>query len=140
MPGKVNPTQCEALTMVAARVMGNDVTVGIGASQGNFQLNVFMPVIAYSTIQSIRLLSDAIVSFNKNCAVGIKPNEAVIKKYLEESLMLVTALSPKLGYEKAAEIAKFAHTEGISLRDATVGRGLLTDEEFDEAVDTAKMV
>lgn len=140
MPGKVNPTQCEALTMVAARVMGNDVTVGIGASQGNFQLNVFMPVIAYSTIQSIRLLSDAMVSFNKNCAVGIRPNGDVIAKYLEESLMLVTALSPKLGYERAAEIAKHAHEDGISLREATVGRGLLTEAEFDEAVDPAKMV
>ena len=140
MPGKVNPTQCEALTMVCARVMGNDVTIGIGNSQGNFQLNVYMPVMAHSAIESIRLLSDAINSFNTNCAIGIKPNEEAIKNYLEQSLMLVTALSPKLGYEKAAEIAKYAYSEGLSLREASVGRGLLSDEEFDEAVDPRKMI
>ena len=140
MPGKVNPTQCEALTMVCARVMGNDVTVGIGASQGNFELNVYMPVIAYSVIQSIRLLTDSIRSFNNNCAVGIKPNEAVISKHLENSLMLVTALTPKLGYDKAAEIAKFAHENNVSLREATVGRGFLTEEEFNILIDPKKMI
>jgi fumarate hydratase class II len=140
MPGKVNPTQCEALTMVAARVMGNDVTVGIGASQGNFQLNVYMPVVAYTTIQSLRLLTDAIRSFNGNCAIGIRPNEAVIGKYLEESLMLVTALSPRLGYEKAAEIAEYAYEQGVSLRDAAVGRGILSEEEFSLLVDPGGMV
>ena len=140
MPGKVNPTQCEALTMVCARVMGNDVTVGIGASQGNFELNVYMPVIAYSVIQSVRLLADAIRSFNDNCAIGIRPNEVVIAKYLEESLMLVTALSPRLGYEKAAEIAKYAYEKNIGLREATVGQGLLPEEEFDDLMDAKKMV
>ena len=140
MPGKVNPTQCEALTMVGARVMGNDVTVSFGASQGNFQLNVYLPVIAYSVIQSIRLLSDAICSFNTNCAVGIRPNREVIAYYLEQTLMLVTALSPRLGYDKAAEIAKYAYENGISLRDATVGRGIMDESEFNELVDAKKMV
>jgi fumarate hydratase class II len=140
MPGKVNPTQCEALTMVAAQVMGNDVTVGIAASQGNFQLNVFMPVLAYNVLQSIRLLSDSIVSFNDNCATGIQPNEQVIRRHLEDSLMLVTALTPKLGYEQAAEIAKRAHREGITLREATTAMGVLSTAEFDTLVDPAKMV
>ncbi|GHU63571.1 fumarate hydratase class II [Clostridia bacterium] len=140
MPGKVNPTQCEALAMVCARVMGNDVTVGIGASQGNFELNVYMPVIAYSVIQSIRLLADAIHSFNGHCAIGIRPNEAVIARYLEDSLMLVTALSPRLGYEKAAEIAKYAYENGIGLREATVGRSILSEEEFNLLMDPKKMV
>jgi fumarate hydratase class II len=140
MPGKVNPTQCEALAMVCARVMGNDVTVGIGASQGNFELNVYMPVIAYSVIQSIRLLADAIHSFNGNCAIGIRPNEEVIARYLEDSLMLVTALSPRLGYERAAEIAKYAYENGVGLREATVGRGILPEDEFDLLMDPKKMV
>ncbi|MDR1954003.1 MAG: class II fumarate hydratase [Clostridiales Family XIII bacterium] len=140
MPGKVNPTQCEALTMVAAQVMGNDVIVGIAASQGNFQLNVFMPVLAYNVLQSIRLLADSIVSFNDNCATGIQPNEQVIRRHLEDSLMLVTALTPKLGYEKAAEIAKRAHREGITLREATTAMGVLSEAEFDTLVDPAKMV
>jgi fumarate hydratase class II len=140
MPGKVNPTQCEALTMVCVRVMGNDTTVGVGAAQGNFQLNVFLPVIAYSVIQSIRLLADAMHSFNGNCAIGIQPNHVAIEKHLEDSLMLVTALSPRLGYEKAAEIAKYAHEHNVSLREATVGRGLLSDSEFTELVDPRKMI
>ncbi|MDR0876029.1 MAG: class II fumarate hydratase [Clostridiales Family XIII bacterium] len=140
MPGKVNPTQCEALAMVCARVMGNDVTVGIGASQGNFELNVYMPVIAYSVIQSIRLLADAIHSFNGNCAIGIRPNEAVIARYLEDSLMLVTALSPRLGYEKAAEIAKYAYENGTGLREATVERGILTEDEYNFIIDPKKML
>jgi fumarate hydratase class II len=140
MPGKVNPTQCEALAMVCTRVMGNDVTVGIGASQGNFELNVYMPVIAYSVIQSIRLLADAIHSFNGNCAIGIRPNEAAIARYLEDSLMLVTALSPRLGYEKAAEIAKYAYENGVGLREATVGRGILPEEEYNLLMDPKKMV
>ena len=140
MPGKVNPTQCESLTMVCARVMGNDVTVGIGNSQGNFQLNVYMPVMAFCAVESIRLLSDAIRSFNKNCAVGIRPNEEKINEYLEQSLMLVTALTPELGYEKAAEIAKYAHQNGISLREATVGRQILSNEKFDEIVNPKKMI
>jgi len=140
MPGKVNPTQCEALTMVCARVFGNDVTVGFGASQGNFQLNVYLPVIAYTTLQSIRLLADAARSFNDNCAVGIEPNREAIARYLEQTLMLVTALSPRLGYDKAAEIAKYAHENGLSLREAVVGRGILEAEEFETLVNPKKMV
>jgi fumarate hydratase class II len=140
MPGKVNPTQCEALTMVCAQVMGNDVTIGFAASQGALQLNVYMPVIAYNMQQSIRLLADAVTSFDKNCARGIRPNEPAIAKHLEDSLMLVTALTPKLGYDKAAEIAKQAHEEGTTLREAALASGLLTEEDYDEIVDPAKMV
>ncbi|MDR1067957.1 MAG: class II fumarate hydratase [Clostridiales Family XIII bacterium] len=140
MPGKVNPTQCEALTMVCARVMGNDATVGIAASQGNFQLNVYLPVIAYATLQSIRLLTDAIISFDKNCARGIRPNETVIKKYVDDSLMLVTALTPKIGYDKAAEIAKKAYAEGTTLREAALGLDYLTADEFDTLADPHSMV
>jgi fumarate hydratase class II len=140
MPGKVNPTQCEALTMVCAQILGNDVTVGIAASQGNFQLNVYMPVLAYNVLQSIRLLSDAMNSFNNNCAKGIKPNEAVIKKHLNDSLMLVTALTPKIGYDKAADIAKFAHKEGLTLKEAALAQGVLTGEEYDELVVPENMV
>lgn len=140
MPGKVNPTQCEALTMVAAQVMGNDVTVGIGASQGNFQLNVYMPVIIYNFLQSARLLADAMISFNDNCAVGILPNEQKISENLEKSLMLVTALNPHIGYENAAKIAKTAHAEGITLKEAALKLELLTEEQFDEYVRPEKMV
>lgn len=140
MPGKVNPTQCEALTMVAAQVMGNDVTIGIGASQGNFQLNVYMPVIIYNFLQSARLLADAMISFNDNCAVGIIPNEKKIAENLQKSLMLVTALNPYIGYENAAKIAKTAHAEGITLKEAAVKTGLLTAEQFDEYVRPEKMV
>ena len=139
MPGKVNPTQCEALSMVCAQVMGNDVTVGIAASQGNFQLNVYMPVMAYNILQSIHLLADAIDSFDRHCAAGIHPNEAVIRKNLENSLMLVTALSPVIGYEKAAEIAKYAHRENTSLKEAALALGILSEAEFDAHADPSKM-
>lgn len=140
MPGKVNPTQCEAVTMVACQVMGNDVAVGIAASQGNFQLNVFMPVCIYNFLQSVRLLADVIESFNKNCAVGLKPNKKKIEENLNNSLMLVTALSPYIGYDNAARIAKKAHTEDTTLKEAAIGSGLLTGEEFDEYVRPEKMV
>ncbi len=140
MPGKVNPTQCEAVTMVACQVMGNDVAVGIAASQGNFQLNVFMPVCIYNFLQSVRLLADVIESFNKNCAVGLQPNKKRIEENLNNSLMLVTALSPYIGYDNAARIAKKAHTEGTTLKEAAIGSGLLTGEEFDEYVRPEKMV
>ncbi|MBQ3107069.1 MAG: class II fumarate hydratase, partial [Firmicutes bacterium] len=141
MPGKVNPTQCEALTMVACQVMGNDVAVGIAASQGNFQLNVYMPVLIHNFLQSAGLLADAMDSFNERCAKGIRPNEEVIRRNLERSLMLVTALSPVIGYDKAAEVAKFAHKNGLSLKEAAVEQlGLLTAEAFDAAVDPRKMV
>lgn len=140
MPGKVNPTQCEALTMVCCQVMANDTAVGIAASQGNFQLNVYMPVLIYNMLQSIRLLSDAMESFNDNCAAGIVPNVEKIKSNLESSLMLVTALNPHIGYEKAAEIAKTAYKQGLTLKQAAVSLGVLTEEEFDRYVDPAKMV
>ncbi|MBQ7848721.1 MAG: class II fumarate hydratase, partial [Clostridia bacterium] len=139
MPGKVNPTQCEALTMVAVQVMGNDAAVGIAASQGNFELNVFMPVCIYNFLQSARLLADAMVSFNRNCAVGIRPNEAKIKEYLDSSLMLVTALNPVIGYENAAKIAKKAYKEDLTLKEAALQLGLLSGEEFDRAVRPEKM-
>jgi len=140
MPGKVNPTQCEALTMVAVQVMGNDVAVGIAASQGNFELNVFMPVCIYNFLQSARLLGTAMVSFNSNCAVGIRPNKAKIKEYLDSSLMLVTALNPIIGYENAAKIAKLAHREELSLKQAAVKLGLLSETEFDTIVRPENMV
>ncbi len=140
MPGKVNPTQCEAVTMVAVQVMGNDATVGFAASQGNFELNVFMPVIIYNFSQSVRLLSDAINSFNKNCVVGIRANYEKMKENLDRSLMLVTALNPHIGYEKAAEIAKKAHKEGITLKEASLSLGYLDAESFDRIVDPEKMV
>ena len=140
MPGKVNPTQCEAVTMVAVQVMGNDVAVGMAASQGNFELNVFMPVCAYNFIQSVNLLSDVMNSFTDNCVCGITVNEDKMKEYLDRSLMLVTCLTPKIGYDKAAEAAKYAHKNGITLREAVVGQGILSEEEYDEAVDPAKMV
>jgi fumarate hydratase class II len=140
MPGKVNPTQCEALSMVCAQVMGNDATIGFAASQGNLQLNTYMPVIAYNVLQSIRLLSDAMRSFDKNCVRGIRPNEQVIEKHLADSLMLVTALTPKLGYDKAAKLAKRAHAEGTTLRETALASGLLTAAEYDELVNPARMV
>lgn len=140
MPGKVNPTQCEALTMVTVQVMGNDVTIGIAASQGNFELNVFMPVCIYNFLKSARLLGDAMVSFNDNCAVGIRPNMTKIKEYLDSSLMLVTALNPEIGYENAAKIAKTAHKEELTLKQAAVNLGLLTEEAFDEIVRPENMV
>ncbi len=140
MPGKVNPTQCEAVTMVAVQVMGNDATIGIAASQGNFELNVFMPVIAYNFIQSARLLAEAILSFNKNCAVGIKANKQKMHDNLHNSLMLVTALNPYIGYENAAKTAKKAYKENISLKEACVQLGFLTAEKFDEVFHPEQMV
>ena len=132
MPGKVNPTQCEAVTMVAVQVMGNDSAIGFAASQGNFELNVFMPVIAYNFIQSVRLLAEAMVSFNDNCALGITANKEKMHHNLYNSLMLVTALNPYIGYENAAKTAHKAFDENISLKDACVGLGFLTAEKFDE--------
>ena len=132
MPGKVNPTQCEAVTMVAVQVMGNDAAIGFAASQGNFELNVFMPVIAYNFIQSARLLAESMESFNKNCAVGITANKEKMHHNLYNSLMLVTALNPYIGYENAAKTAHKAFDENISLREACVGLGFLTAEKFDE--------
>ncbi len=140
MPGKVNPTQPEALTMVCAQVMGNDVTVGIGASNGHFELNVFKPVIAANVLQSGRLIGDACVSFNDKCAEGIEPNKPVIKQHMENSLMLVTALNPYIGYENAAKIAKKAHKENKTLREAAIELGLLTSEQFTEWVKPEDMV
>ncbi|SFD03005.1 fumarase, class II [Bacillus sp. 491mf] len=140
MPGKVNPTQSEALTMVAAQVMGNDATIGFAASQGNFELNVFKPVIAYNFLQSARLLADAIVSFHDNCVVGIEANEEITRRHLNNSLMLVTALNPHIGYENAAKIAKYAHKEGLTLKEAALQSGLLTEDQFDEIVDPKKMI
>ncbi len=139
MPGKVNPTQPEAMTMVCAQVLGNDVAVNIGGISGHFQLNVFKPLIISNVLQSARLLGDACVSFNDNCAVGIEPNMAAINKNLENSLMLVTALNPHIGYDNSAKIAKKAHKEHLTLREATLQLGLLTDEEFTRIVDPRKM-
>ncbi len=140
MPGKVNPTQAEAMTMVAAQVMGNDATVGFAASQGNFELNVFKPVIAYNILQSIKLLADTMRSFDVNCAVGIEPNEEKIAHYLNDSLMLVTALNPHIGYENAAKIAKKAHADGSTLKEAAVALGILSAEEFDRYVKPEEMI
>lgn len=140
MPGKVNPTQCEALTMVCVQVMGNDVTVGIAASQGNFQLNVFMPVMIYDFLESANLLADAMDSFRKNCASGIEPNREKIEENMEKSLMLVTALNPHIGYENSAKIAKLAHKENITLKQAAVKLGLVTAEDFDAWVVPGNMV
>jgi len=140
MPGKVNPTQCEAVTMVAAQVMGNDVTIAIGGSNGQYELNVFKPVLASNFLLSARLIGDACVSFNDHCAIGIEPNYDGIKKHLENSLMLVTALNPHIGYENAAKIAKKAHKENTSLREAAISLGLLTDEQFSEWVRPEDMI
>ncbi|MBQ8898496.1 MAG: class II fumarate hydratase [Clostridia bacterium] len=140
MPGKVNPTQCEAVTMVAVQVMGNDVAVGMAASQGNFELNVFMPVCIYNFLQSARLLAEAIVSFNKNCAVGIKANREKMHANLHNSLMLVTALNPYIGYENAAKTVKKAFKDNISLKEACVELGFLTAERFDEVFHPEEMV
>jgi fumarate hydratase class II len=140
MPGKVNPTQVEAMTMVAAQVMGNDVAISIGGSNGHFELNVFKPLIAANFLQSARLIGDACVSFNDNCAIGIEPNTPMIQRHLENSLMLVTALNPYIGYENAAAIAKKAHKEGTSLREAAIALGLLTSEQFDEWVKPEDMI
>ena len=140
MPGKVNPTQCEAVTMVAVQVMGNDVAVGMAASQGNFELNVFMPVCAYNFLQSARLMAEAIRSFNKNCAVGIRADKEKMHNNLHNSLMLVTALNPYIGYENAAKTAKKAFQDNISLKEACVELGFLTAEKFDEVFHPEEMV
>jgi fumarate hydratase class II len=139
MPGKVNPTQVEAITMVSAQVMGNDVAISIGGSNGHFELNVFKPMIAANFLQSARLIGDACMSFNDNCAIGIEPNGPMIQRHLENSLMLVTALNPHIGYENAAAIAKKAHKEGTSLRDAAIALGLLTSEQFTDWVKPEEM-
>jgi fumarate hydratase, class II len=140
MPGKVNPTQVEAMTMVAAQIMGNDVAISIGGANGHFELNVFKPLMIANFLQSARLLGDACVSFNDNCAIGIEPNYPFIQKHLENSLMLVTALNPHIGYENAAAIAKKAHKEGTSLREAALALNLMTSEEFDQWVKPEDMI
>ena len=140
MPGKVNPTQCEALTMIAAQVMGNDVAIGIGGSNGHFELNVFKPVMIYNFLHSARLIGDGCVSFNDKCAIGIEPIKANIKKHVDNSLMLVTALNTKIGYYKSAEIAQKAHKEGTTLKEMAVKLGYVTAKEFDEWVIPANMV
>lgn len=139
MPGKVNPTQCEAVTMVAIQVMGNDATIGFGASQGNFELNVFMPVLAYNMIQSIRLLGDVMASFNKNCVSGIKAKKEKMTQNLNNSLMLVTCLSPEIGYENAAACAHKAYEENTTLKEAVLSLGYMTSEEYDQKVRPEKM-
>ncbi len=140
MPGKVNPTQCEALTMVCAQIMGNQTTMTVAGASGHFELNVFNPVMAYNFLQSVRLMADAAVSFTDHCVVGIEPRLDNIKRGLDNSLMLVTALNGKLGYDACAKIAKTAHRNGTTLRQEAVGGGYLTDSEFDEAVDPSKMI
>ncbi len=140
MPGKVNPTQCEAVTMVALQVMANDTAVGMAASQGNFELNVFMPVLIYNFLQSVRLLSDVMRSFNDNCVSGIKVNASKMKENLDRSLMLVTALNPYIGYENSAKVAKLAYAEDITLREACLRLGFMTAEKFDEVFKPEKMV
>jgi len=140
MPGKVNPTQCEALTMVCAQVIGNDVAVSAGGMNGHFELNVFKPMMIYNLLNSARLIGDACASFNDNCAIGIEPNSPAIERNLENSLMLVTALNPHIGYENAAKIAKKAHQDGSTLREAALALGLLTNEQFDEWVVPKNMI
>ena len=140
MPGKVNPTQCEAVTMVAVQVMANDTALSVASSQGNFQLNVFMPVIIYNYLQSVNLLADAILSFNNNCVSGIVANKEKMKENLSRSLMTVTALNPHIGYENAAKVAKLAYLENITLKDATVRLGFMSEDEFDRVFDFEKMV
>ncbi|WP_226567986.1 class II fumarate hydratase [Bacillus stratosphericus] len=140
MPGKVNPTQSEALTMIAAQIMGNDATIGFAASQGNFELNVFKPVIIYNFLQSVELLADGMNSFHDKCAIGIEPNLETIEKNLKNSLMLVTALNPHIGYENAAKIAKLAHKEGLTLKEAALQLELLTEEQFEQFVKPEEMV
>ena len=140
MPGKVNPTQCEALTMVCAQVIGNDTAVSVGGSYGQFELNVFKPMMIFNLLNSARLIGDACVSFEENCASGIEPNDARIKEHLNNSLMLVTALNTKIGYYQAAEIANTAHKNGTTLKEEAVNLGYLTEDEFDEWVDPKKMI
>ena len=140
MPGKVNPTQCEALTMLCCQVMGNDVAINIGGASGNFELNVFRPLIIHNFLHSVRLLTDGINSFNTHCAVGIEPDRARIAELVGRSLMLVTALNPHIGYDKAAKIAQRAHHEGLSLREAAIASGDVSAEDFDAWVRPEKMV
>ncbi len=140
MPGKVNPTQCEAITMVAAQVMGNQVAVSVGGSNGHFELNVFKPMMVRNVLQSTRLIGDSCQSFTKNCVVGIIANRDNIDKLLNESLMLVTALNPHIGYDKAAKIAKNAHAEGLTLKESALRLGFLTEEQFDEWVQPKDML
>jgi fumarate hydratase class II len=140
MPGKVNPTQCEAMTMVCARVFGNDVAIGLGGASGNFELNVYKPVIIYSLLQSIRLLADACASFNDHCVAGMGPDERRIAELLERSLMLVTALAPVIGYDTAAKVAKTAHEKGQTLKEAALQLGVISSEAFDEAVRPELMI
>ncbi|MET0639736.1 MAG: class II fumarate hydratase, partial [Hyphomicrobium sp.] len=140
MPGKVNPTQCEALTQVCIQIFGNNAAISFAGSQGHFELNVYNPVMAYNFLQSVRLMSDAAVSFTDNCVEGIEPREDNIKAGLDRSLMLVTALAPKIGYDNAAKIAKTAHKNGTTLREEAVGGGYVTDQEFDEIVRPEKMI
>ena len=140
MPGKVNPTQSEALTMIAVQVMGNDAAIGFAGASGNFQLNVYNPVLIYNLLQSIRLLADGMVSFNDQCAVGIEPNHLAIDTNLNNSLMLVTALNTHIGYDNAAKIAKKAHADGTTLKDAALALNLLTESEFDEWVNPKQMI
>ena len=140
MPGKVNPTQSEAMTMVAAQVLGNDATIGFAGASGNFELNVFKPVMIYNLLQSIRLISDSCESFNDHCAVGIVPNNEKIKQLLGDSLMLVTALNPHIGYDNAAKVAKKAYVDNTTLREAAEELGLLSGEEFDKLVRPEEMI
>jgi fumarate hydratase class II len=140
MPGKVNPTQCEALTQVCVQIFGNNAAITFAGSQGHFELNVYNPVMAYNFLQSVRLMADAAVSFTDNCVTGIEPRVDNIKAGLERSLMLVTALAPKIGYDAAAKIAKTAHKNGTTLRHEAVTGGYVTDKEFDEIVDPKKML
>lgn len=140
MPGKVNPTQCEAITMVAAQVMGNHVAVTIGGSNGHFELNVFKPMMVANVLRSVRLLADSSISFTTNCVDGIIANTDRIKKLMEESLMLVTALNPHIGYDKSAQIAKLAHKEGTTLKEAALKLGYLTDKQFDDWVKPEEML
>ena len=140
MPGKVNPTQCESMTMIAVQVMANDVAVGMAASQGNFELNVFMPVCIYNFLQSVRLLTDGLKSFNDYCVTGIKADREKMSHNLHNSLMLVTALNPYIGYDNAAKTVKKAHKENISLKEACVALGFLTAEKFDEVFHPEEMV
>ena len=140
MPGKVNPTQSEAMTMVCAQVMGNDVAINFGGATGHYELNVFKPVMIFNLLQSIKLIADACESFTDNCVVGIEPNTDMIDHYLTNSLMLVTALNPHIGYDNAAKVAKKAHKENSTLKKAAVELGLLTEEEFDAKVRPEKMI
>ena len=140
MPGKVNPTQCEAMTQVCVQIFGNNAAITFAGSQGHFELNVFNPVMAYNFLQSVRLMADAAISFTDNCVIGIEPREDNIKAGLDRSLMLVTALAPKIGYDNAAKIAKTAHKKGTTLRQEAVGGGYVSDAEFDAIVRPEKMI